>query len=310
MYRQAEASGCLMPLKVSVSVLKCLLEMNESELAGRVVERVVGALRNGDHFDDLKSVFQVFYEHDMTDKILALYGATEARAGKFDNVSSEYIVAALMKNQARLREVSLEKLDLVFPSVLQLLTLSVEDLRSGKIMPALLRMNTVPSSLDFHKILMKVYGKLGFRDFWACFRHFAELGAEVFQQTIDMVDSWEDLNSYEDTLFIMALARDAGLEVPADLYSVALVAALNIGNFGDALALHDEMESLKLKASAQAEQKYKELLVQANEMNQTLRNRKRMQQIRTRSRAQRGQIHTYFSDPSFTQSCSVLESSL
>lgn len=59
MYRQAEASGCLMPLKVRVSVLKCLLEMNESELAGRVAERVVGALRNGDHFDDLKSVFQV-----------------------------------------------------------------------------------------------------------------------------------------------------------------------------------------------------------------------------------------------------------
>jgi hypothetical protein len=276
LYEQSRG-GPPIPANVRIAVFQCFLSAGD-ERAFELLDQLVSGPVSP---ESLEKVVQALFQLEMFERIVAVFHVVQYQVGTFLQLASDCIVTALLRCNSELK--GLAKLSPSLASIIAI-TKSRQKFPAAILVEKMLEVRTPPTSADFLDLLSAVAGGDS-QTLWLCFRHFVGIGAVVSEAIVDLmagaVDSFE---CHDELSFLVNAARDAGVKIPGPLYSTVLAAALEVGNLGDALALHEEMENAHVKASQQVEQRYADIFAEVRDAFPAARPTNTIIRTRARSR--------------------------
>jgi pentatricopeptide repeat protein len=275
LYEQSRG-GPPMPPNVRIGVFQCFLNAGDERAFDLLDQFVSGPVSP----ESLEKVVQALFQLEMFERIVTVFQVVQYQVGTFLQLASDCIISALLRCNSELK--SLAKLSPSLTSIIAI-TKSRQKFAATILVEKMLEVKTPPAGADFLDLLNAIAG-CDPQTLWACFRHFVGIGAVVSEAIVDLmaghVDSFE---CHDELSFLVNAARDAGVKISAPLYSTVLGAALEAGNLGDALALHEEMETAHLKATQEVEQRYTDIFTEVRDAFPAAR--PTSTRIRTRARS-------------------------
>jgi pentatricopeptide repeat protein len=258
MYAQRLEIGRVIPAGVLVRVFQCFLGAGDDR-AFEVLDQILNGPKGALSPEIIDKLVQSLFQHDLADRIVQIFQTTQDFP-QFTTLTSDCIIMTLLKTNTPIT--SLARLSPSLSSIILLVKRRRNiPIPSQALLDKIEQVKTPPTEQQFVEFLQAMHTNTDFGTLWAAFRHFLSLGAVLGQTVMDLItSSLEQLQSYDDISFLLNAARDSGVVIPRSLESAAVIAALEVGNFADALSIHEEIEALHGTLSAEAEKKYEEAL--------------------------------------------------